>query len=410
MLDSISSMPFGELLKKIIDNRGRTCPTVNSGIPLIATNCIKSENLYPVFERVRYVSKDVFENWFRGHPEPGDIIFVNKGTPGRVCLVPNPLNFCIAQDMVAIRADENKIYPKYLFAALRSENLQGEIANLHVGSLIPHFKKSDFNDLKIPIPDDETQKFIGDLYFSLSSKIDLLGRQNNTLEEIANALFTQRILKFKLENSTKELVDSGIGEIPVGWQLKELKDCLSLLIDNRGKTPKYLPAGVPALSAKYVKSGKIVNSHSFNYISLELYESSEKLKVGDIMMTSEAPLGELYFVAQNTYYYPAQRMFALRANPNVLSAEYLYCWLNSKVGQHLIKSRASGSTVEGIKQSELNRIEVLIPNKETLGIITNFLKPIFIKRESNFDQIQTLTHLRNTLLQKLMSGEAKAKH
>src|SRR4030043_2205789 len=109
MSDNIEYKPFGQLLKKVADNRGKTCPTASSGIPLIATNCIKNENLYPVFEKVRYVSQDIFDHWFRGHPEPGDMIFVTKGTPGRVCWVPNPLNFCIAQDMVAIRADEKKI-------------------------------------------------------------------------------------------------------------------------------------------------------------------------------------------------------------------------------------------------------------------------------------------------------------
>ena len=136
---------FTELLSKIVDNRGRTCPTAEDGLPLIATNCIRNEYLYPAFEKVRFVDQETYKNWFRGHPEPGDLIFVCKGTPGRVCMTPDPVNFCIAQDMVAVRADPKKVYPKYLFAALRSNDVQTQIGNMHVGTLIPHFKKGDFD-------------------------------------------------------------------------------------------------------------------------------------------------------------------------------------------------------------------------------------------------------------------------
>ena len=137
----INYLPFTDLLSDIIDNRGRSCPTVESGIPLIATNCIKNDMLYPAYEKIRYVSKNTYDTWFRGHPKPGDLIFVTKGTPGCVCMVPNPINFCIAQDMVAVRADNTKVYPKYLFAILRSKEIQRQIENMHVGTLIPHFKK-----------------------------------------------------------------------------------------------------------------------------------------------------------------------------------------------------------------------------------------------------------------------------
>lgn len=74
-------MPLTDLLSFIVDNRGKTVPTAEVGIPLIATNCIKNDELYPVFERVRYITNETYDSWFRSHPKPGDIIFVNKGTP-----------------------------------------------------------------------------------------------------------------------------------------------------------------------------------------------------------------------------------------------------------------------------------------------------------------------------------------
>jgi len=63
----VKDIPFTELLVNIVDNRGRTCPTANAGKPLIATNCIKGEVLYPIFENVRYVSEETYKTWFRDH-------------------------------------------------------------------------------------------------------------------------------------------------------------------------------------------------------------------------------------------------------------------------------------------------------------------------------------------------------
>ena len=153
---------FTDLLSAIVDNRGRTCPVGDAGLPLIATNCIDSSTLYPRYETTRYVSDETYRTWFRGHPKPGDILFVCKGSPGRTNWVPDPVDFCIAQDMVAVRADPKKIYPKYLFAVLRSSVVQSQIDNMHVGTMIPHFKKGDFGKLRIPVLRSNSQRVIGD--------------------------------------------------------------------------------------------------------------------------------------------------------------------------------------------------------------------------------------------------------
>jgi|GEM_PF-106358 len=195
---SFKEYSFKELLSKIVDNRGRTCPTSESGIPLIATNCVKNSCIYPVYEKIRFVSEETYNSWFRGHPEPGDMIFVCKGSPGQVCWVPDPVPFCIAQDMVAIRANTEIVYPKYLFALLRSEKVQHQISNMHVGSLIPHFKKGDFANLFLRIPENmEHQKVVGDAYFKYCEKIEINKQLNQTLEQIAQAIFKSWFVDFE---------------------------------------------------------------------------------------------------------------------------------------------------------------------------------------------------------------------
>lgn len=69
---------LSNLVEEIIDNRGRTCPTSEQGIPLIATNCVKEDRIYPTHEKVRYVSDETYGEWFRGHPIPGDILISDR--------------------------------------------------------------------------------------------------------------------------------------------------------------------------------------------------------------------------------------------------------------------------------------------------------------------------------------------
>ena len=175
--------PLPELLDFIVDNRGKTVPTVPKeeacDVVLIATNCIRNENLYPVYEKVRYISEPTYQKWFRAHPISGDIVFVNKGTPGRVCLCPEIIDFCIAQDMMAFRVNSEKLYNKYLLAVLRSRIVQEQIRITSVGDTIPHFKKEFLKELLIPTPPMVIQRIIGDYYFTLSQKIAL----NTTINE-----------------------------------------------------------------------------------------------------------------------------------------------------------------------------------------------------------------------------------
>lgn len=172
-MSALVTRPFTDLLSEIVDNRGRSCPTSDSGFPLIATNCIKTNSIYPVFENVRYVDDVTRRDWFRGHPLPNDILFVCKGSPGRVALVPDPVPFCIAQDMVSIRANPNVIDFKYLFYLLRARSTQKKIENMHVGTMIPHFKKGDFGKLLLTFHDSITdQREIANVLEAIDLKIE----------------------------------------------------------------------------------------------------------------------------------------------------------------------------------------------------------------------------------------------
>lgn len=386
------SVPFGSLLAKIIDNRGKTCPTSEDGIPLIATNCIKNEHLYPVYEKVRYVSQEIYDTWFRGHPEPGDLIFVLKGTPGRVNWVNDPVDFCIAQDMVALRVDESKVDPKYLFAVLRSSQIQQEIEGLHVGSLIPHFKKSDFDDLQIPLVEQKLQKYIGDTYFNLSLKIDLLHRQNKTLEAMAETLFRQWFIEEAKED----------------WEYVELG---SVVETSSGGTPSrkemsYYENG----SIHWVKSkelnGSFITETEEMITDEAVKKSSAKLlpAYSTLIAMYGATVGEYALITKTMTC--NQAVCALKENE---AYPYTFIFMYVKNQKDELINQAVGSAQQNISQILIKKLPIPTCTAR-INEYHQLVIPWFKKMQLNVEQIQILEKLRDTLLPKLISGEVRVQY
>lgn len=151
-----------------------------------------------------------------------------------------------------------------------------------------------------------------------------------------------------------------------------LANLLELIIDHRGKTPNkmgfedFSTSGIPVLSARHVKTEGLVDVSSMRFASHEMYKKwmSVEVEEGDIVLTSEAPMGEVFYINDNRKYLLGQRVFGLRPNRELIDPRYLAAWLASSEGQRQIAARASGSTVQGIRQSELLKIEVDLPPRE----------------------------------------------
>ncbi len=418
----IKHLAFESLLINVIDNRGKTCPTGDSGLPLIATNCVKNSNLYPVFEKIRYVSRETYDSWFRGHPKPGDIIFVNKGSPGQVCLTPDPVNFCIAQDMVAVRANPDLVYPAYLFAALRSEEVQTSISNMHVGTLIPHFKKGDFDKLQIPIPNRETQVFIGDFYLDLSRKIDLNRRMNETLEAIARALFKDWFVDFgpvraKAEGRHPPGLAPDIAALfpealddedkPVGWTSHPLSDFFDLIGGGTPRTaePSYWGGPIPWFSVTDVPHGSDVfvveTEKTITQVGLDNC-SARLLPISTAIITARGTVGKLAMVG---------RPMAMNQSCYGISGRsgwppyFTYFLLKNAVDR--LQSNSHGSVFDTITRSTFDGVQGVRPDQRLGAEFDGIVGPLMARILANVEESRTLGALRGLLLPKLMSGEIR---
>jgi len=417
---SVEEHPFSELISVVIDNRGKTCPTTDSGIPLIATNCIRNELLYPTYDKVRFVSKEIYSTWFRGHPLPGDIIFVNKATPGRVCLVPDPVDFCIAQDMVAVRADPKRVYPKFLFAVLRSSVVQEKIGQMHVGTLIPHFKKGDFDKLLLPIPGRKAQEFIGDAYFALSAKIDLNRRMCQTLEEMARALFKSWFVDFdpvraKMEGRDpglpkeiadlfpSRLVDSELGPIPEGWR-RGTADCVSEL-NPESWSAKSRPSVVRYVDLAAAKWGQLDEAQALSGKAIPS-RAQRILRVGDSIVGTVRPGNGSYGLISDGGLTGSTGFAVLRPRKPYCRT-YVYFTATSQPNIERLSRLADGGAYPAVRPDVVAATPCVIPPEELLSRLEDSAGALLDRAAHSERESRTLAALRDTLLPRLISGELR---
>jgi len=189
------------------------------------------------------------------------------------------------------------------------------------------------------------------------------------------------------------------------WPTKPLGELLELVIDHRGKTPNKMgfknfhDCGYPVLSAKHVKMDQLVNLESIRYSNERMYKKWMKVEIqeGDIVLTSEAPLGQVLYLDGKIKYLLGQRVFGLRPNKELINPLYLSAWLASPKGQSLLEARATGSTVLGIKQAELLRVEVDIPPEHVQEVIARTRYDLVQKIELNTQTNQTLEQIAQAI-------------
>jgi type I restriction enzyme S subunit len=190
------------------------------------------------------------------------------------------------------------------------------------------------------------------------------------------------------------------------WKEYKLEEVIDTFIDYRGKTPKKSKSGVPLVTAKVVKAGKILAPNEF--IPIEKYEkwmSRGFPKQNDIVLTTEAPLGEVALIKDENIAL-AQRIITMRGKPGLVSNVFLKYYLQSDQGQYELDSRASGTTVFGIKASVLKKVPVFLPPIPEQCGIASVLSSLDDKIDLLHRQNQTLEQMAETLFRQWFVEEA----
>lgn len=273
---------------------------------------------------------------------------------------------------------------------------------------------------KIKLPPLEEQKAIANILSSLDEKIELNNLLNKTLEEMAQALFKRWFVDFEFPNedgepyksSGGEMVDSELGMIPKGWEVKTLDDLCEITSSKRIFMKEYVQDGIP-----FYRSKEVIEKSKGNTISTELFITSDryteiKEKFGvpiknDILLTSVGTLGVAFFVDEEGFYFKDGNLTWFRNFNDTYLNSYIYLFLISTIGKQVLDAITIGSTQKALTISALKQIRVVVPNSmygQQFGKVSNAL---IEQIRCNNTEKEYLIETRDTLLPKLMSGEIR---
>ena len=252
-------------------------------------------------------------------------------------------------------------------------------------------KGSDLQNLILPLPPLPEQKAIAAVLSSLDDKIDLLHRQNKTLEAMAEALFRQWFIE----------------EADEGWEETTLEKVITIKGGTTPSTkePDFWGGDICWTSPRDLSS----------QVSIFMFDTERKitlkglaqigsglLPIGTVILSSRAPIGYLAIIevpmAINQGY------IGIICN-KIVSNYFMFLWCRANMEQ--IENAGNGSVFQEISKSSFRSLIIQVPPVEVLSRFDKTLLPIFNKVKINQQQIWLLEKLRNTLLPKLMSGEVR---
>ena len=323
--------------------------------------------------------------------KPNDIVFARTGASvGRSYFYDGKDGeFVYAGFLIKYSIDPNKVNPKILKYYTHSQSYYDWIVSVDNGATRGNINAQTYASMPIMLPERKRQDEIVSILSSLDDKIELLHRENATLEAMAETLFRQWFIEEAKED----------------WKEGKLDDILSV---KGGTTPSTKeshfwnggiawtsPRDVTTLKGVYLfKTEKTITEDGLREISSGL------LPKGTLLMSSRAPVGVLAFseipVAINQGY------IAILDNKGY-AKEFIYLWL--KLNMDLVHSYSNGSTFMEISKSAFKSLELQIPSIKEVERFVNGIKPIFEKIRNNEKHIQTLIQTRDSLIPKLMSNE-----
>ncbi|MGM0563571.1 MAG: restriction endonuclease subunit S [Pseudomonadota bacterium] len=326
-------------------------------------------------------------------------------TIGKVCFT-DQLSIS-NQQINSIIVDSKKHDPDFVFYI--ASLLRGTLEAYAGGAATPIVNKTAFSKIKLRVPNRYAQRKIAAILTAYDDLIEVNKRRIALLEKMAEELYREWFVRLRFPGYQGTRFVKGV---PEGWEVLELKELVEDIIDYRGLTPKKLGGhwtddGIIALSALNVKAGELIRLDDSKRVSETLYERwmRKRLQAHDILLTSEAPLGQVYFLVDSEQYVLSQRLFAVRANQAKVTPVYLYQYLRYPIGQGQLQVRATGSTVGGIRQALLKKVEVIVPTDTLMKKHEEYALPIKEEIHALWKTNNNLTKTRDLLLPRLISGK-----
>lgn len=326
---------------------------------------------------------------------PGDVVITHRGTLGQVGLIPEGKykRYVVSQSGMKVTANPKLLDSLFLFYFFKSDIGQHELLQHESQVGVPSISNplTSLKSVSIKIPLLQEQKSIASVLSSLDDKIDLLHRQNKTLEAMAETLFRQWFVEEAQED----------------WEEKSLLDLIELV---GGGTPKTSIAEYWSGNIPWLSGGDIASNHKGfvavsekNISQTGLNNSSAKLLPQfATVISARGTVGKYCLLAKNMAF--SQSNYGVL--PKIEACYFFTYLLINRVVEEL-QTAAYGSVFDTITTSTFREATFPTPPMAKVLDFEGLVAKYFDKILANTKQIRTLEKLRDTLLPKLMSGEVR---
>ena len=410
---SVEELINDEIIYKPLDgNHGGTHPKgsdfIKSGIPFIMATDIVNGKVD--ITNCKFISKEQADKLRKGFAKSGDILITHKASIGRTAVVPEiESEYIILTPQVTYYRvrDRKKLDINYLKQYFNSPFFQNEInTRAGSGSTRAYIGITDQLKLTVSFPSIEEQQAIASILSDIEDKIENNLAINKTLEEMAMELYKHWFVDFG-PFQEGEFVESELGMIPKGWEVKRVKDFGDVITGKtpEKKYPEHFGNVIPFITPTDFKDyGKHIVSANRYISELGIKKLNKNiLPINTVIVTCiGSDMGKVALSKIDSL--TNQQINSLKTNHYL----YMYCFFVNNYP--LLKRMAGdGTTIPIINKSSFENIEVIYPSMILLKDFEKLINDYDEQILSNTLENQTLTQLRDTLLPQLISGEVRLK-
>ena len=391
---------------------------VEDGVPLL-----RGQNILPFTLELtdpKFISSETHAKWKKSALSAGDVVLVRVGHPGTCCVIPEGMGELNAASLVILRTVKEKLDPYFLSIFFNSPEGRRQVDSLTVGSVQSVFNVKTAHAIDIPDFELPEQQRIVDLIKGINDKIELNQKMNQTLEDIAKAVFKSWFVDFdpvraKAEGRPTglppeisdlfpdELVDSEIGEIPKGWRSCKIRSLVSLNTQSWSK--KNHPDFVEYLDLGSIKSNHIIDTEQYDWDDAPS-RAKRILTVGDTVVGTVRPGNRSFGYIQREGI-TGSTGFAVLTPLKKEYSEFVYLAACSDQNIDRLAHLADGGAYPAVSNEIILETTCINFSEELMlkfhTTVTSLLQKLEVAEQENI----ILSELRDTLLPKLISGELR---
>jgi type I restriction enzyme S subunit len=406
----------------IIDYRGKTPTKTSSGIPLITAKIVKNGRILPADE---FIAVSDYDSWMRrGIPLPNDIVITTEAPLGEVAQL-DSRKVALAQRLIALRGKPDVLNNTFLKFLMMSPSVQEEMRARSTGTTVLGIKQSELRKVILKVPPLPEQEIIADILGSLDDKIELNRKMNETLEEMARAIFKSWFVDFDpvvaksdgrqpegMDAETAKLfpdsfVDSEIGRIPKGWRIAKASEVAETNAQTLSKSDDI--TRVEYIEISEVNRGDISNIQIFER-GQEPSRARRRLRHGDTVLSTVRPDRRSYFISLS----PSPDLIASTGfavfSPTKVPWSFFYAGLTQDEVFEYLGQHADGGAYPAVRPEIIGQWSFAIPeNTSILDSFHGLCSSLFSTADNNRKQALQLGQIRDSLLPKLLSGEIRVR-